>query len=59
VAGVFYLALTQRLSRTSQFADSRRGAVASARSLFRALPVEQRDAKVAAVENAFVTVGIG
>jgi len=58
VAGVFYLALTQRLSRTSQFADSRRGAVASARSLFRTLPVDQRDAKVAAVDNAFVTVGI-
>jgi len=58
VAGVFYLALTQRLSRTSQFADSRRGVVASARSLFRTLPAEQRDAKVAAVDTAFATVGI-
>jgi Zn-dependent metalloprotease len=58
VAAVFYLTLTQRLSRTSQFADSRRGAVASARSLFRLLPAEQRDAKVAAVDNAFAAVGI-
>ena len=58
VAGVFYLALTQRLSRTSQFADSRRGAVASARTLFRTLPAEQRDAKVAAVDAAFEAVGI-
>lgn len=58
VAGVFYLALTQRLSRTSQFADSRRGTVASARTLFRTLTAEQRAAKVAAVDAAFVAVGI-
>ncbi len=58
VAAVFYVTLTQRLSRTSQFIDSRRGAVSTARSLFRTLPADQRDAKVAAVDGAFAAVGI-
>jgi Zn-dependent metalloprotease len=58
VAAVFYLALTQRLSRTSQFTDSRRAVVASARTLFRTLDAAERDAKVGAVEAAFDAVGI-
>lgn len=58
VAAMFYLALTQRLSRTSQFTDSRRAVVASARTLFRALPANQLTFKVAAVEAAFAAVGI-
>lgn len=58
VAAVFYLALTQRLSRTSQFADSRRHVVASARTLFRTLPADQLSRKVAAVDAAFAAVGI-
>ncbi|WP_329000076.1 M4 family metallopeptidase [Kribbella sp. NBC_00709] len=58
VAAVLYLALTQRLSRTSQFADSRRFTVSSARSLFRQLPPEDRDRKIAAVDAAFAAVGI-
>lgn len=58
VAAVFYLALTQRLSRTSQFIDSRRAAVSSARTLFRTLPADQQAIKVAAVEGAFEAVGI-
>ena len=58
VAGVFYLALTQRLSRTSQFADSRRAVVASARTLFRTLPSDERRRKVAAIEAGFDAVGI-
>ncbi|GGR85962.1 MULTISPECIES: M4 family metallopeptidase [Streptomyces] len=58
VAAVFYLALTQRLSRTSQFRDSRRAAVASARTLFRTLPPSRLASKVAAVEAAFTAVGI-
>jgi Zn-dependent metalloprotease len=58
VAAVFYLALTQRLSRTSQFSDSRRAIVASARTLFRALPADQLARKVAAIEGAFDAVGI-
>lgn len=59
VAAVFYLALTQRLSRTSQFADSRRAVVASGRTLFRTLPADQQAGKIAAVEAAFQAVGIG
>lgn len=58
VAAVFYLTLTQRLSRTSQFADSRRFAVSSAQTLFRNLPADERDAKVAVVDGAFEAVGI-
>ena len=55
---MFYLSLTQQLSRTSGFSDSRRGAVISARSLFRNQPQAQQDAKVAAVEKGFSDVGI-
>jgi Zn-dependent metalloprotease len=58
VAAIFYVTLTQRLSRTSQFVDSRRGAVSTARSLYRTLPADQRDAKVKAVEDAYTAVGI-
>jgi len=58
VAAIFYLALTQRLSRTSQFTDSRRFAVSSARSLFRRLSATERTAKIAAVGSAFEAVGI-
>ena len=58
VAAVFYLALTQRLSRTSQFTDSRRAVVAGARTLFRTLPANRLTSKVAAVEAAFTAVGI-
>lgn len=58
VAAVFYLTLTQQLSRTSQFDDSRRGALTSARTLFRSLPQDQQAAKLRAVEKGFTAVGI-
>ena len=58
VAAVFYLALSQHLSRTSQFSDSRRAVVASARTYFRELPSDQLEAKVAAFTDAFDAVGI-
>ncbi len=58
VAAVFYVTLTQRLSRTSQFADSRRGALASAQSLFRTLAPAARTKKLNAIANGFTTVGI-
>ncbi|WP_338749143.1 M4 family metallopeptidase [Janibacter alittae] len=58
VAAVYYIALTQRLSRTSQFADARRASVASARSFLRGRPRDERDRKVAAVGAAFDAVGI-
>jgi Zn-dependent metalloprotease len=58
VAAVFYLALTQHLSRTSQFTDSRRAVLNSARSLFRREPARTRNLKVRAIERAFTAVGI-
>ncbi len=58
VAAVFYLALTQRLSRTSQFADSRRAVITSARTLFRKLPADEQERKITAIEDAFDAVGI-
>ncbi|HYI95394.1 MAG TPA: M4 family metallopeptidase [Bryobacteraceae bacterium] len=58
VAAVFYLALTQQLSRTSQFSDSRRAVLISARTLFRTLPPMQQQAKLKAIAKAFTDVGI-
>jgi bacillolysin/neutral peptidase B len=58
VAGLFYLTLTQQLSRTSQFTDSRRGALVSGRTLFRAFPADQQQLKIDAVANGFSAVGI-
>ena len=58
VAAVFYLALTQQLSRTSQFSDSRRGVVTSARTLFRTLPAGQLTLRLNAIESSFSAVGI-
>jgi Zn-dependent metalloprotease len=58
VAIVFYLALTQYLSRTSQFADSRRAVIQGARTFFRALPTKELEGKVGAIEKAFSAVGI-
>ena len=43
LAAMFYVALTQQLSRQSTFSDSRRAVVLTARSLFRALPQTQID----------------
>lgn len=58
VAAVFYLALTQQLSRTSQFSDSRRAVLISARTFFRTLPAVQQQAKLKAITKAFSDVGI-
>jgi Zn-dependent metalloprotease len=58
VAAMFYLAITQQLSRTSQFSDSRRGVMTSARTLFRALPAPQQKARLDAIAAAFTSVGI-
>jgi Zn-dependent metalloprotease len=56
VARLFYLALTQRLSRRSQFIDSRNALVLSAKSLFAQDPMKQE--KVDAVNRGFDEVGI-
>jgi Zn-dependent metalloprotease len=58
LAAMFYVALTQQLSRQSTFADSRRGVVLTTRSLFRTLPQDQLNARVAAVEAGFDAAGI-
>ena len=58
VAAVFYVAVTQLLSRTSQFGDSRRAAVSAARSLFRRSSAAEQQRKIAALEAAFTSVGI-
>ncbi len=55
-ARLFYLTLTEQLSRTSGFADSRRGLELVARSLFRVDPAHA--AKLAAIAQAFDDVGI-
>jgi Zn-dependent metalloprotease len=58
VAAICYLALTQRLSRTSQFVDSLRAVRASARTFLRNLPAAVQEPKIAAIEAAFAAVGI-
>ncbi|MEH1124155.1 M4 family metallopeptidase [Micromonospora sp. CPCC 206061] len=58
VAALFYLALSQRLTRTSGFSASRRGVVLSALTLFRNDPQATRTKKLAAIAKAFDDVGI-
>jgi bacillolysin/neutral peptidase B len=58
VAGFFYIALTQHLSRTSLFADSRRAVVQAARSLFRNDAAELKTMKIRAVERGFKAAGL-
>jgi Zn-dependent metalloprotease len=58
LAAMFYIALTQQLSRQSTFADSRRGVVLATRSLFRRLPEKQIERRVEAVEAGFDAAGI-
>jgi Zn-dependent metalloprotease len=56
LAAIFYIALTQYLTRTSAFADSRQAVLLAIRSLFRsAADLEDR---VGAAEAAFDNVGI-
>ena len=56
VAALFYLALTQNLSRTSRFGDSRRGVELAARSLF--ANKSNKQTRFKAVAKAFDKVGI-
>src|SRR5215207_319247 len=57
-AALFYLALTQRLSRTSLFSDSRRSVESTALTLFRNDELAVRNAKQRAISEAFDAVGI-
>ena len=59
LAAMFYIALSQQLSRQSTFADSHRGVALATRSLFRTLPQADLDARVAAVDAGFAAAGIG
>jgi Zn-dependent metalloprotease len=56
VAALFFIALTQHLSRTSGFLDSRRGVELAARSLLRRDPMKNR--RIDALGKAFDDVGI-
>jgi bacillolysin/neutral peptidase B len=58
VAALFYITVSQYLSRTSGFRDSRRGVELAARTLFRDEPKADRDRRLAAVGRAFDAVGI-
>jgi Zn-dependent metalloprotease len=58
LSALFYLALTQHLSRTSEFADSRRAVLLVARTLFRADSVPLLRRKTRAIEAAFSAVGL-
>jgi Zn-dependent metalloprotease len=58
VAAFFYLAVTQRLSRTSQFTDSRTAVLDSARTLFRNLAAAALNDRISAIEAGFTAVGI-
>lgn len=56
LAALFYVALTQHLSRTSTFGDSYRAIGLVAKTIFRNDP--DRDVKFRAIDGAFAAVGI-
>ena len=58
VAALYYIALTVHLSRTSQFADSRRAVLQAARSLFRNDSAAVLKRKIKAIEDGFAAAGI-
>ncbi|NDJ23308.1 hypothetical protein GS682_17035 [Nostoc sp. B(2019)] len=58
LAALFYLTLTQYLSRTSLFIDSRQAIELVGRTLFRDNAIEVRNAKLQAIARAFDAVGI-
>ena len=58
LAAIFYIGLTQHLSRQSGFVDSRRGILLATRSLFRERSPGALARRVAAVEAGFDAAGI-
>ena len=58
LSALFYLALTQHLTRTSEFTDSRRALLLVARTLFRNDAPAVLRRKTRAIEKAFNAVGI-
>jgi Zn-dependent metalloprotease len=58
VAIIFYIALTQHLKETSQFADSRRAVLQSAQTFFKERTEIDRVSLIRAIETAFDNVGL-
>jgi Zn-dependent metalloprotease len=58
LAAMFYVALTQQLSRQSTFSNSRAAVALVTRTLFRTLPQAEIDARVKAVGDGFAAAGI-
>jgi Zn-dependent metalloprotease len=58
ISALFYLGLTQHLSRTSNFSDSRRAVLLAARTLFRSLQSAMQRKKIRAIEQGFAAAGI-
>lgn len=58
LAAMFYIALTQHLTRSSDFSASRRGITLATQTLFRNDPQAMRQAKIAVITKAFTDVGI-
>jgi Zn-dependent metalloprotease len=58
LAAIFYISLTQHLSRASGFSASRRGVTLAAQTLFRNDPEAVRNAKINAISRGFSAVGI-
>lgn len=58
LAAIFYIALTQQLSRLSGFSDSRRGVTLAAQTVFRNDPEAKRSEKISAISKSFDAVGI-
>jgi Zn-dependent metalloprotease len=58
VAAIFYIAISQQLSRQSTFSDSRRGCLIAAQSLFRKMSATEVRKRTKAIEAAFNKAGI-
>ena len=58
MAAMFYVALSQHLSRTSNFRQCRAAMELAVKSLFRGVPPEEIKARVEAVSTAYEVTGI-
>jgi Zn-dependent metalloprotease len=58
LAAMFYVALTQHLSRQATFLESRRAVLLATRSYFRKLPPAELAIRIKAVEDGFAAAGI-
>jgi Zn-dependent metalloprotease len=58
LARIFYICLTQYLTRQSTFSDSRHGVLLATRTMFRTLATDDLNARVQAIEAGFEAAGI-